>query len=536
SLSTSGEKAKAKELEANQDGTAQEEFVPIPPLCGSVRLWIAIFCLTANFLVFYVRFSFSISMVCMTGSANDHLPIGNFSLKAPSIVQVRNRSPQKREHEVCRYRMDRFEHCHNFQLQSEFDWDRSIQANMMGTLFYGFILTQVLGGWISDKFGGKQLLVTSMSLLALTSFSIPLFARLHGYTILAIRLVQGMISGLIIPTVISIIPSWCAPEERGTLMSFVIVGLPLSNFLSAPISGLLCATGFDNGWPLTFYFPGILTLIWTIAFHFLASNTPEQHPKISSDELKYLAKYSCRNQSCKQPELPPIPYKAMLTSIPFWALIITQFCSKIGLYSMALTLPLFINEVFHFGIIENGLLSGLPWIGMIALSFTGQLSDYLIRNRIFSVTQVRKGFTVIPMLTWAVLVAAMGHIPSEIGQMVFITIAVSIHQLEMSGGFFISHSDLVGPYAGSAFGITNTIAQLPGFIIPILVAYFAPHGTLSEWRTIFYIASGAKTVGAVIYLFFGSLELQSWAKVTDVEAPIETKEEPGPVKDTKVDA
>eukprot|EP00095_Tigriopus_kingsejongensis_P000779 maker-scaffold67_size430214-snap-gene-2.6 protein:Tk00779 transcript:maker-scaffold67_size430214-snap-gene-2.6-mRNA-1 annotation:"hypothetical protein DAPPUDRAFT_51498" len=307
---------------AMEAAKSEDEARSIPPLWGSARLQIALFCLTANFLVFYVRFSFSISLVCMTGSANEHVTVGNVSRSAPNIAQ------------------------------GEFDWDRSMQANMMGTLFYGFILTQVLGGWISDRFGGKSLLLTSMSLLALTNFTIPLCARLNGYTVLGMRFIQGLISGLIIPTVISIIPSWCAPEERGTLMSFVIVGLPLSNFLSAPISGLLCATGFDNGWPLTFYFPGVLTLIWTAAFNFLASNTPEEHPRISPDELKYLTKHSCRNQAIKLSGLPPVPYKSMITSVPFWALAITQFCSKIGLYTMALTLPLFINEVFHYGIIE----------------------------------------------------------------------------------------------------------------------------------------------------------------------------------------
>eukprot|EP00095_Tigriopus_kingsejongensis_P000780 maker-scaffold67_size430214-snap-gene-2.7 protein:Tk00780 transcript:maker-scaffold67_size430214-snap-gene-2.7-mRNA-1 annotation:"AGAP006594-PB" len=130
------------------------------------------------------------------------------------------------------------------------------------------------------------------------------------------------------------------------------------------------------------------------------------------------------------------------------------------------------------------------------------------------------------MILWAALVAGMGHLSDNIAQMVLITIAVSIHQLEMSAGFFISHADLVGPFAGSAFGITNTIAQLPGFIIPMLVANFAPNGTLAEWRIIFYIAAGSKVVGAIVYLLFGSLELQPWAMISPQDDVKEEKEKP----------
>ena len=82
------------------------------------------------------------------------------------------------------------------------------------------------------------------------------------------------------------------------------------------------------------------------------------------------------------------------------------------------------------------------------------------------------------MLAWAILVSAMVNVENHVWQMVLISLAISIHQLEMSCGFFISHSDLVGPYSGAAFGITNTLAQGPGFLVPLLVAYLAPNVSL----------------------------------------------------------
>ena len=36
-------------------------------------------------------------------------------------------------------------------------------------------------------------------------------------------------------------------------------------------------------------------------------------------------------------------------------------------------------------------------------------------------------------------------------------------------------SFIAGPFAGSVFGITNTMAQIPGFVNPMLVAYLTPN-------------------------------------------------------------
>ena len=56
---------------------------------------------------------------------------------------------------------------------------------------------------------------------------------------------------------------------------------------------------------------------------------------------------------------------------------------------------------------------------------------------------------------------------------------MAIHELAICGGFYFSHSDIAGPFAGSVFGITNTMAQIPGFVNPLLVAYLTPNVSLS---------------------------------------------------------
>ena len=38
----------------------------------------------------------------------------------------------------------------------------------------------------------------------------------------------------------------------------------------------------------------------------------------------------------------------------------------------------------------------------------------------------------------------------------------AFHEFSMTGGFYFSHSDIAGKFGGVLFGITNSLAQIPG--------------------------------------------------------------------------
>ena len=66
----------------------------------------------------------------------------------------------------------------NVCFQAEFgNWDRVTQNHMIGALSYGYLFTQILGGWVTDKFGGRYVLLVGMTLLSMSNFFFPAFAR-----------------------------------------------------------------------------------------------------------------------------------------------------------------------------------------------------------------------------------------------------------------------------------------------------------------------------------------------------------------------
>lgn len=122
-------------------------------------------------------------------------------------------------------------------------------------------------------------------------------------------------------------------------------------------------------------------------------------------------------------------------------------------------------------------MSSLPYVGMMCMSFAGKLFDFLKMKDIMSLTNLRKLFNSVAFFVPAFCTFSLHFLGPEdkIGAIILIVLTVSFLNLSTAGGFLLSHSDLAGPFTGLAFGITNTMAQMPGFITPLIVAYMTPN-------------------------------------------------------------
>jgi ACS family sodium-dependent inorganic phosphate cotransporter-like MFS transporter 5 len=85
------------------------------------------------------------------------------------------------------------------------------------------------------------------------------------------------------------ISKWIPSAERTTLGAFILAGTQFGTVISLPLSGWLCTfNSIDNGWPLAFYVPGVIGVLWFIAWVFIAYDNPQIHPRIANDEKLYI--------------------------------------------------------------------------------------------------------------------------------------------------------------------------------------------------------------------------------------------------------
>ena len=323
---------------------------------------------------------------------------------------------------------------------------------------------------------------------------------------------QGLASGLAFPSLYNLFSVWSCPQERATPMTLAYAGNPTATVLTFPISSWLCQSGLDGGWPLTFYVPGTTGLVWCLMFYLLVYSSPATHPRINSSERLYLTS----NTSTKEEKLE-VPWLAMAKSPAVHALWFTHLCSAFGFYLLNINLSIFIREALGFSVTENGLLSMLPTLGMLVLSPAGKMFDMIRARNCCQVTTLRKIFNSVGFFCPALAFIGIRLLPCEykVGHVVLISLGMALHQLAISGGFYFSHAEVAGPYSGVLFGITNTMAQIPGFLTPVIVSSMTGSGQMSEWYQVFTIAGLIYIVGGLVYIFLGTSESQNWAEKPD---------------------
>lgn len=64
--------------------------------------------------------------------------------------------------------------------------------------------------------------------------------------------------------------------------------MQFGTIICLPVSGWLSSSGFLGGWPSVFYVFGALGVLWGVPWFLLVHNRPENHPRISEAELKFI--------------------------------------------------------------------------------------------------------------------------------------------------------------------------------------------------------------------------------------------------------
>ncbi|MGF9909748.1 MFS transporter [Brevibacillus porteri] len=141
-------------------------------------------------------------------------------------------------------------------LMSEFSLNAS-QWGMVGSSFFiFFIVTSLIGGTWSDRFGTTQmifLVLIGVSLIQFGAFAIT------GLTMLILyRVLLGAVEGPMVPAGLNHISKIFPAERRGFAVSVYIAGSSVGGIISAPI---LVSLIEKYGWRWTFVLLGFVSLV-----------------------------------------------------------------------------------------------------------------------------------------------------------------------------------------------------------------------------------------------------------------------------------
>ncbi|XP_041378578.1 sialin-like [Gigantopelta aegis] len=479
-----------------------EENVP----CLLSKRWILAYTSFVGFvLVYATRVNISMAIICMVRSDdyNNHNNSHNDSVLRGHDIVNETGPCGSLHHEVS-------------VTEGEFDWDKSVRSRVLAMYFYGYIFTQLPGGWLAARYGTRRVWGYAMTLVGVCTTLTPIGARTSVYLLYALRFLIGFGAGVSFPAMHSMFGRWSPKFERSKLISFSYSGAAVGTILTFGLSGFMCAYGFDNGWGSIFYLTGGGTLLWAVVWFFVVADTPSQHNTITELEQDFIENSIGLKGGLKRDSTP---WLAMLKSAPLWAIIFAHVCNNYTNYTLLTSLPTFMKEVLKYDIRQNGMLSSLPYLcTCISAICAGQLADIVRAKHILSTTLVRKIWQNTSFWLAASFLVGAGFVTCEqrVVGVVLLCLCVSAMGINKAG-YMVSHVDIAPRYSGVLLGISNTLATIPGMIAPLVAGVLTPNKTAEEWRNVFYVCAALAVAGAILYGCLISGELQPWARDKDTE-------------------
>lgn len=255
-------------------------------------------------------------------------------------------------------------------LEERFNWD-SYQTNfVLGSFFWGYVLTELPGGRLAELIGGRRVFGHSMLWASVLTLITPLSAHLSYVMLIVVRVALGFMLGASWPAIHPVAAVWIPPMERSKFMSnmmgkslfnstplctvqginnclFSYLASSLGAAITMPLCGYLISVA---GWASVFYWTGGIGLLWSFCWFFFVYETPATHPRISAEERREIEEAIGTSTSKKRPSY--VPWGQLLCSPAVWAIIITHGLAVFGFFLVVNQLPTFMSKILHFDIKE----------------------------------------------------------------------------------------------------------------------------------------------------------------------------------------
>ncbi|XP_039093008.1 solute carrier family 17 member 9 [Hyaena hyaena] len=375
-------------------------------------------------------------------------------------------------------------------MSQDFGWNKKEAGVVLSSFFWGYCLTQVVGGHLGDRIGGDKVILLSASAWGCITAATPLLARLGSAHLLFMtfsRILTGLLQGVYFPALTSLLSQKVRESERAFTYSAVGAGSQCGTLVTGAVGSLLLDW---YGWPSVFYFSGGLTLLWVCyVYRYLLS------------EKDLLPAVGVLARGLRVPRRTRVPWRQLFRKPSVWAAVSSQLSSACAFFILLSWLPTFFKETFPSS--KGWVFNVVPWLVAIPASlFSGFLSDHLINQGYRTIT-VRKFMQVMGLGLSSVFALCLGHTSSFCKSVVFASASIGLQTFNHSG-ISVNIQDLAPSCAGFLFGVANTAGALAGVVGVCLGGYLIE--TTGSWTSMFNLVAAISGLGLCTFLLFGEAQ------------------------------
>ncbi|CAB3801091.1 MFS transporter [Paraburkholderia fynbosensis] len=342
----------------------------------------------------------------------------------------------------------------------EFQLSHTQVGLVFSAFAYPYLLFQVIGGWVSDRFGAKRTLLFCGAIWGVATVLTGFAGGLAS--LLAARVLLGFGEGATFPAATSAMSRWVAKEKRGFAQGITHAASRVGNAVAPALIVLVMATW---GWRESFYICGALSLLWVVVWALTFTEHPKDHPRITSEELAVLP--------APKPKAAGVPWTKLFRRMT--PVTIVYFCYGWTLWLFLSWIPLYFLHNHHLQLKKSAIFASVVFFaGVLGDTLGGLVTDWIFK-RTGSLKRAR---------SWMVSVCMLFCLLSLIPLMFTHNLVLSIACL--ASGFFFAEMtigpmwaipmDIAPEFAGTASGMMNTGSALAAIISPVvggfLIDYF----------------------------------------------------------------
>jgi len=349
---------------------------------------------------------------------------------------------------------------------------------------YPYLLFQIFGGWVGDRFGPRR----TLFLCGVVWASATILTGLAGgfAALFLCRVLVGFGEGATFPVATRAMQNWTPVGRRGFAQGLTHSFARFGNAITPPIVAWLIVA---VSWRGSFVTLGATSLVWVVVWLWYFRDNPSDHRSITRDELATLPNRGVPERK-EPPRVPWLPLARRMAPVT-----IVYFCYGWTLWLYLTWLPSYFLNVYKYDLKKSALFTS-------AVFFAGVVGDYLggvVSDRILHRTNdLQRARRNVVMAGFLASFACM--VP------VFLTRDLVLIILSLGAAFFFAElvigpmwsipMDIAGKFSGTAAGMMNTGSALAAILSPIAFGFITE--VTGNWQLPFAGSLGFLLLGALL--------------------------------------
>lgn len=337
----------------------------------------------------------------------------------------------------------------------DFKLNRTEIGLVFSTFAYPYLVFQIIGGWVSDRFGARRTLIACGIVWGCATILTGMAGGLAS--LLIARLLLGLGEGATFPAATAAMSRWVPKGQRGYAQGLTHAAARIGNAVAPALIVLIMAT---YGWRDSFYACAVLSFLWVVLWALTFTELPQNHPRATAEELAALPAPAAKS--------PKVPWRPLFNRM--MPVTIVYFCYGWTLWLFLSWIPQYFLHSYHLDLTQSALFSSSVFFaGVLGDTLGGVVTDRLFR-RSGNLRRARSS-----MVSVCMFMSMLSLIPLMFSH----TLAVSLSCL--SGGFFFSEMtvgpmwalpmDIAPDHCGTASGMMNTGSALAAILSPVAAGY-----------------------------------------------------------------